>query len=216
MRLNLHSHCVLWFLLGLLIFPPTIFAQETDSTGVTGRVLSFLSSDIYRVSLGGSSITLLNPVGFDVSGSTHQNGRPQSGAFSPGGKFSWTITGETALRGKRIQKWLWSVHYDTENFVGLELQNLMFGGGWAFDPANSYAFGGRLAGGLGTGVTRSSSFFDTAGHLSFEAWVSIGVQLGRFTIDATFRERRALSSTLDERSASPSTRIRGLAIGWVF
>jgi len=212
MQLALRSHVIFW----LLIFPATSFGQENHSTGVTGRVLSFFSADTYRVSLGGSTLTLRNPVGFDVSGSTHQNGRPESSAFSPGGKFSWTVTGESAFQPKGIQKWLWSVHYDTEDFVGLELQNLMFGAGWALDPARSYAFGGRLAGGLGTGVTRSSTFFDSANHLSFEAWASIGLQLGRFTLDATYRERRSLGSTLDERSASPSTQIRGLAIGWVF
>lgn len=199
-----------------IVYPVAAEEQGSVHSGFTDRILDVLRSDIYRISLGGAQIKLGNPEGFDVATKTYDTGFSESnGLFSGGGSF-WTVTGESALGWDGRTKSLWTLHYDSEDFDGLKLQNLMLGAGVAVDPSVPFALGGRLAAGFGPGVTRSSSYFDRAVHLSVEAWVSAGIQLGRFTLDLTVRERKAFGATLDARSAAPSTRTSTLALGWLF
>ncbi|MBX2885426.1 MAG: hypothetical protein KTR32_36055 [Granulosicoccus sp.] len=205
---------LVYCLIFLLLAPAGVLAQDGKVSGVTDRVADLLKSDIYRVSVGGANVRLNNPEGFDTSSNTYRSGQAESNAII-GGTFTWSLTGESKIGWEGRGKRLWSLHFDSEDFTGLKLQSLMLGGGWSFDPASRFAFGARLAGGLGAGLTRSSTFFDSAIHPSFEAWVSAGIQLGRVTLDLSLRQRKALGATLDERSASPATRVISFTYGWL-
>lgn len=203
-------------LVGMLVVPQFAHAEDAKNHALLDRVAGALKSDIYRFSFGTAQHTLKNPEGFDVSTSTYDNGRPESDALFGGGQVYWTVAGETANGWEGRRKRLWYTHYDSEDFDGLTLRNLMFGAGYAIDPAQPFSFGLRLAGGLGAGLTRSSSYFDSAFHVSAEAWVSTGIQLGRITWDISVRQRKSLGANLDGRSASPSTQIGTLSVGWLF
>ncbi len=193
----------------------TVYAQEEADSGFSARALELLASDLYRFSMGGSGVKLKNPNGFDVSSNTYDTGDAESdGSFF--GTFHWTLTGESRIGWEGRHKRLWYLNFDSDNFEGLELQNLMLGAGFAVDPAEGFSLGVRLAGGVGTGLTRSSTYFDSAAHLSFEVWISAGIQLGRFILDASVRERKSLGASLDDRKASPATQINMLSLGWVF
>jgi len=188
-------------------------ASETSTHAQSNRLIGWVSSDIYRASIGLGGLFLQNPNGFDVPIQTHDDGSPDSS--SPSSIFI-TISGERAIGWQSRQKRLWNFHYDAEDFDGLKLQSLTFGAGLAIDPATANALGGRLAVGANLGITRSASFFDSAVHPAGELWVSTGVQLWRFTLDLSVRERLTMGASLDDRSASPRTQTRMIALGWLF
>jgi len=163
------------------------------------------------VSLGFGGLKLQNPKGFDVPIDTYNDGFSDSASA----EVSFDVVGEKAIGWQGRQKRLWNVHYDGEDFNGLQLHNLSLGAGVAIDPAQAFAFGGRLAVGASIGVTRSSTFFDNTIHPAAELWVSAGVQLGRFTMDFSVRERQALGVSLDDRQAAPRTQTRMISLGWL-
>ncbi len=192
----------------------TVSAQESEpkASTLSNRLLVWFSSDIYRTSIGFGSLKLQNPNGFDVPIDTYNDGFPSSSTS----EISFDIVGETRIGWQGRQKRLWNVHYDRENYSGLKLRSVTFGTGVAIDPARAFAFGGRLAVGANVGITRSETFFDSAMHPAAELWLSTGVQLGRFTLDASVRERQALGASLDGRTASPRTQTRMISLGWLY
>jgi len=214
------KHTIMHYLMSLVLcafamFSTMAIAQEDSSRSVIERIGNYLESDIYRLELGFGSIELNNPDGFDVSTITYDTGASESTFFTDySGAF--TLSGEKAIGWSNRQKRLWTLHYDNDDFEGLKVTSLMAGAGVAISLAKAFAFGGRLAGGLGLGLTRSKTYFDTALHPAIEAWVSAGVQLGRFTLGITVRERATMKATLDERKASPRTTTRLITLGWLF
>jgi len=176
------------------------------------RFFQFFHADTYRASYGIGSLELMNPEGFDIDSSVYVDGFSNSSS-SP--QFL-TWVGEQSVGWEGRQKSLWGLHYDNEDYNGLELQTLMANVGVAIDPSVAFALGGRLAVGVGAGLTRSESFFDSAFHPTGEVWGSAGVQLGRFTLDLTYRARQAMGADLDARTADPTTVARELSVGWVF
>ena len=176
---------------------------------------AYLKPDVYRIEVGNGRLKLNNPRGFDVSSEAYRTGSSETDFF---GEFAQSVTlfGETGIGWDNKRKRVWSIHYDSDDFEGLEVTSLMFGGGLAFGPAQPFSGGVRFAGGLGAGITHSNTYFDIALHPSVEAWLSGGVQFGRFVMGLTIRERASLGAKLDERTATPRTTTRTFNIGWVF
>jgi len=202
-----------------------VLAQDTNtdaesqtiesSSSRLDAVKDWFKADIYRVSYGGGSLQLKNPDGFDVESVVYDDGFSRTGLFEPG-SLAWSVSGERAIGWEGRQKRVWDVHYDSDDYGGLKLQTLMFGTGVALDPSQAFSIGGRIAAGVGVGLTRSQTYFDRAVHPAAEVWVSVGGQVGRFVIDLSLRERQALGASLDERNAAPRTSTRMISLGWLF
>jgi len=176
------------------------------------RLRGFFHTHSYRASYGFGSLKILNPEGFDIDSSTYVDGFSNANSTP---RFL-TLVGEQPIGWEGRLKSLWGLHYDNEDYSGLELRTLVANAGVAVGTSIVSSVHVRLAAGLGVGLTRSESFFDSAIHPAGEAWASTGIQLGRFTIDFTIRARQALSADLDERTADPKTVARELSFGWVF
>ena len=209
-RVNMAVMCVT-----LLSVCSSAGADDSFFSIAFNNTKDYLKPDNYQIELGYGSLELNNPRGFDVSSEAYTSGGSESG-LSSGFAQSVTLYGDKGTGWENRRKRVWSIHYDSDDFEGLELTSLMFGGGLAFGPGQASSGGVRFAGGLGAGLTHSNTYFDVALHPSVEAWVSGGIQFGRFAMNLTLRERASLGVTLDERTASPRTTTRTFNIGWVF
>ena len=190
----------------------TSVAHYTQSIwqSILGRTFS-IKEGTRRLTFTQPNIKLENPRGFDVETEVHTQG---TNSNSNGNLINLSL--DNSLSDNGIVKRVWEIHFDNEDFDGLKLSTLTLGTGFAASPRQKWAWGGRIGGGVGAGLTFTDTFFDTAIHPSFDAWLTMGVQLKIITIDVIFRARKALSQTLDERAASPQTTMAGLSIGFVF
>jgi len=208
------SNLKIIFCILMLFTSNMVFAKEPkpSATHHANRLIDWFNADIYRVSVGFGGLKLQNPKGFDVPIDTYNDGFSDSASA----EVSFDVVGERAIGWQGRQKRLWNFHYDGEDFNGLQLHSVSLGTGVAIDPARAFAFGGRLAVGANVGLTRSSTFFDNTIHPAAELWASAGVQLGRFAMDISVRERQALGVSLDDRRAAPRTQTRMISLGWLF
>lgn len=172
----------------------------------------WLAADLYHISFGESIARLRNPTGFDVDPEVFDTGQPFA---DPSGSYG-SIAAESHLRANGRIKSVWRLRYDSDDFRGLNLRSLMANYGWSLGPRSSRSSGARLAAGLGAGLTRSSSFFDSALHPTVEAWAGIGLQIRAVLINLNIRERAALGANLDGRRAEPRTTVTTFSIGFLF
>lgn len=220
--MNYFKHAVYGFICLLFVNTHTLAADTSANQlqlGTEGSEKSSSDSkswydvDIVRYAWGSGLIRLQNPIGFDLESDGYKDERGRYGRVAfPMLSVSLENRITEVGQGKRI----WSGLLDWQDYDGLELLNFIVGHGYALSPPTHRNFGFRIAGGVGAGVTRSSTFFDVSTHVTVEAWASVGFQLARFALDLTHRERKSIASTLDERSAAPRTRISAITVGLLF
>ena len=202
-----------------LVLLPDRWLNNQDTTQSSVRrpppLKRWFDAQIVRYSWGFGGTKLRNPVGFDVASEVYEQGET-SEFLEPNVAPTLVLWMEKRIARTGQGKRLWSLGLDHQDFDGLELTNFTVGYGYSLSPPSHRQSGFRIAGGVGGGVTRSSTYFDNALHGSVEAWVSVGVQFRRFVIDVTRRERKAIESTLDERSAGPITRGDMITFGLLF
>ncbi|MBX2886257.1 MAG: hypothetical protein KTR32_40250 [Granulosicoccus sp.] len=203
----------------------SVFAEEPAPDSIEAQAASasekeklfffdFLESiENFDLSVGDAEYRLKNPEGFDVATVVHDEGRPPDKIL-----FGYTRMTITAYSSQSTNRWLrkrYALSLNGVDYEGLDIRTLSGDVGLVAEAGNNLARI-NIGASLGTGLTRSESYNDSAFHPLIQASIHSRLSLYRFFIEISTAEQYNFARKLDRRNAEPRLWITSLMLGFRF